>query len=930
MQWQYTPSETAPTGAWTVNLYLIHNADDTTLLGSTTVQVKEFEPDQTRVTAQLQPATVVGWVKPAAIHALIQADTLFGTPADQRRVTASLTLRPAFPAFAAFADYHFYDPERAKDGVTETLQEQTTDAKGAADFALNLSSFAPATYSLRFYAQVFEPDSGRNVAATASTLVSNADYLIGLKAGGNLDFIPRDTAQLVNLIAVNPELKSIDVADLRVVILSRQYVSVLTKQDSGVYKYESVLKESPINTQPLSIAAGGSAFTLPTNEPGSYALVVESAAGKTLNRIDFVVAGAANATRSLERNAELQLALNKKDYAPGETIDVSIRAPYAGSGLITIERDKVVAWAWFHADSASSVQHITVPAGFEGNGYINVQFVRDPSSSAIYMSPLSYGVVPFTVDVNAHKAPITLNVPRIIKPGQTLDMTVTTPEPADVVVFAVDEGILQVANYALEDPLRYFFRKRMLQVSTSQILDLILPSFAQLTQMSTTGGDENGLRHEQLNPFRRKHEKPVAYWSGITAIKGSHTFQYTVPDSFNGALKVMVMAVTPQKIGIMEADTTVRGDFALSPNLPVAVAPGDEFDATVNVVNNLTADLAHPEARFPIRVQIDAGKGFDALGDGVQTLELGAGQSGVARFKLKALDKLGSAPVRFNATFEQAKAARQVEISVRPASPYQTDVQVGQVRAGEPVTLSPLRDLFAERSESRAAISYLPMVMMQGLGAYLENYSNYCTEQTISAATPALIATANPEFALSSASAARSPEVVNRAIATLRSRQNSEGGFGVWTATPDANPFVSGYAVQFLLLARQAGLHVPDDMLTSGLGYLRQMAADEALSSLAELRARAFAIYLLTQSGEVTTNLIAAVQLHLSQKYPAQWREDAAAVYLASAFHLLKADTEANKLIQAPMAVLSKPRPASLPWRYEDYYDPLIFDANSL
>ncbi|OYV47314.1 MAG: hypothetical protein B7X12_01465 [Halothiobacillus sp. 20-53-49] len=930
MQWQYTPSETAPTGAWTVNLYLIHNEDETTLLGSTSVQVKEFEPDQTRVTAQLQPATIGGWVKPDALHALIQADTLFGTPAENRRVAATLTLRPAFPAFAAFADYHFYDPERAKEGYTETLQTQTTNAKGTADFALNLSSFAPATYALRFYAQVFEPDSGRNVAASATTLVSNADYLIGLKTEGNLDFIPRDTAQKVDLLAVDPALHAIAVANLSAVILSRQYVSVLTKQNSGVYKYESKLKESPISTQPLTLSAGGTAFSLPTQEPGSYALVIKDSLGKVLNRIDFVVAGAANVSRSLERNAELQLALNKKDYAPGETIDVAIRAPYTGSGLITIERDKVYAWAWFHADTASSVQHITVPQGFEGNGYINVQFVRNPDSSAIYMSPLSYGVVPFSVDVNAHKEPITLNVPHLIKPGQTLDMTVTTPEPADVVVFAVDQGILQVANYTLEDPLQFFFRKRLLQVSTNQILDLILPSFAQLTQAATPGGDEDSLRQQQLNPFRRKHEQPVAYWSGITAIKGSHTFQYTVPDSFNGALKVMVMAVTPQKIGIQQADTTVRGDFVLSPNLPVAVAPGDEFDAGVNVVNNLVADPAHPDARFAIHLAINAGAAFTVLGDATQTLNLAAGRSGVAHFKLKALAQLGSAPVQFIATQQQAHAQRQVEISVRPATPFQTDLHVGQVMAGNPVTVSPLRDLFAARSESRAAISYLPLVMMQGLSAYLENYSNYCTEQTISAATPALIATAQPEFALNAASAARAPEVVNRAIATLRGRQNSEGGFGVWTATPEANPFVSGYAVQFLLLARQAGLTVPDDMLVSGLGYLRNLAADDALSSLAELRARAFAIYLLTESGQVTTNLIAAVQQRLQERYPAQWPTDAAAVYLASAYHLLKADAEANRLIQAPVAELSKPRPAHLPWSYADYYDPLIFDANSL
>ena len=31
----------------------------------------------------------------------------------------------------------------------------------------------------------------------------------------------------------------------------------------------------------------------------------------------------------------------------------------------------------------------------------------------------------------------------------------------------------------------------------------------------------------------------------------------------------------------------MRGDFVLSPNLPLAVAPGDEFDVSVGVANNV-------------------------------------------------------------------------------------------------------------------------------------------------------------------------------------------------------------------------------------------------------------------------------------------------------------------------------------------------------
>src|SRR5262249_46850430 len=159
----------------------------------------------------------------------------------------------------------------------------------------------------------------------------------------------------------------------------------------------------------------------------------------------------------------------------GETIEVSIRAPYIGAGLITIERDRVLKHQWFKTTTTSSVQRIQLPADFEGNGYVNVQFVRDPASDEIFISPLSYGVAAFSASLAARTQELRLNVPQEIKPGTTLSMHVTPAEASRVAVLAVDEGILQVARYRNPEPLSFFFQKRMLEVSTDQILDLILP-----------------------------------------------------------------------------------------------------------------------------------------------------------------------------------------------------------------------------------------------------------------------------------------------------------------------------------------------------------------------------------------------------------------------------------------------------------------------
>ena len=124
-------------------------------------------------------------------------------------------------------------------------------------------------------------------------------------------------------------------------------------------------------------------------------LVLRNASGAELNRLSYNVAGQANLSRSLERNAELQVQLDKPAYSGGDTIEVSIRAPYVGAGLITVERERVFHYQWFKTTTTSSVQRITLPQDFEGNGYVSVQFLRDPSSDELFMSPLSYGVAPF-------------------------------------------------------------------------------------------------------------------------------------------------------------------------------------------------------------------------------------------------------------------------------------------------------------------------------------------------------------------------------------------------------------------------------------------------------------------------------------------------------------------------------------------------------
>ncbi|MGL4858842.1 MAG: MG2 domain-containing protein, partial [Enterobacteriaceae bacterium] len=206
----YRVGDNAPTGEWFVYLYLSDKEkkdNNDTLLGYTSVQVKEFEPDSMKAKVILQPLVPAGWVKPQDLTARVQAQNLFGTPAQGRRVSSKLILRPGRLHFDAFPDYLFYEEQKEREAFESDLEEQTTDQQGEATLPLDLSAYDNATYQLQLLTEVFEPGSGRSVAATAQQLVSPHDYLVGVKADGNLDFINKDAVRNLQIIAVDPKLQ---------------------------------------------------------------------------------------------------------------------------------------------------------------------------------------------------------------------------------------------------------------------------------------------------------------------------------------------------------------------------------------------------------------------------------------------------------------------------------------------------------------------------------------------------------------------------------------------------------------------------------------------------------------------------------------------------------------------------------------------------
>ena len=935
----FSTTESSPTGNWQIYLSIANDYDDKKngnykyeTIGTLSVVVKEFEPDRMNVKLELTPENISGWVKPNELNATIIAQNLFGTPAQDRRVSSKLFLTPTYFVFKNFQNFNFYDNRYLKNKFEMALEDVYTDENGSATLNLLLNEHERASYKLDILADVFEAGAGRSVVAEASVIVSPNEYLVGAKNDGDMGYIKKDTQRNLDIIAIDPKLNQIKLDNLTMEIIEQKYISVLTLQNSGVYKYQSKLKEIPISSDKFNIDAKGSKYTLNTKTPGVYILIIKNEIGDVLYKTNYNVVGEANIERSLERNAELGLKISKASYKNGEEIEIAIDTPYVGSGLITIEKDRVYAWKWFNTSTTSSTQRIKIPDDLKGNGYVNIQFVRDINSDEIFMSPLSYGVIPFKVENTKESAKVEITSSSLVKPGEDIHINVKTNSKQKVVVFAVDEGILQVANYKLTNPLNYFFRKKELAVSSYQILDLILPEFSKIMKLtSAAGGDSDEMSIEQsenkhLNPFKRKVDKPVVFWSGITEVDGEKTFTYNIPDYFNGKIRVMAVAVSDEKIGIAQTNSIVRDDFILTPNAPYMTVPNDEFEISVGVSNNLE-NL--DGKKLPINVSLITSLHVKVLDNATKTITLGEKQEGFVKFRLKATEVLGGAELIFRANYEdknlkkEYKTTRVATISNRPLVPFRVASTMGRMD-GANQDVDNLRDMYEPFAIRDARVAHSPFIISRGLASYLSNYPHLCSEQLVSRAISSLI---NDKYV--DVMGALNSDISHEYIfSILKTRQNSSGSIGLWRASSYNDAFVSVYSAHYILEAQDNGVAIPNSLLKNLNTFLNAYASDNYKNDMNNLRLRAYAVYLLTRQNIVTTNTLSSIQESLEKNYKESWRDDVVALYLASTYKILQMDKEADDILEKYWKNLRSAYKDA--WWTNNYYDPLVVNASAI
>jgi uncharacterized protein YfaS (alpha-2-macroglobulin family) len=862
------------------------------LIGSMTIKVQEFSPDKLKMSTTLFPKKGLGWVGPEGISAKSYLKNLYGLPAASHKVRYRYIIENERLKFSKYSGYVFDTPSESVSNFKSEWFESNTDKEGKSEYSIALDRFSKKVFRLRVIAEGYEKESGRSVLSNDSTLVSPYKFLLGVKKEGDLYYIKRDDKKSVKIVSINSDLNKVKAKGLFLTLKKKKYVNVLTKRNNGTYGYESVKKEEVVSKKEFVVNNSAQELKLDTKNSGDFILTIEDKNEAVFATINYSVIGDSGLSRSLNRSAELQVKFHKTDINAGSNLSFQLKAPYLGSGLMTIERDGVYSYKWFTLTSKTQTLSINVPKGVEGNAYLSINLTRAMYSNEVFMSPFSYGAFPFTVSRKAKEENITIVAPRVAKPGKTFEVSYKSEHSSDIILYAVNEGILQYAKYKNPKPLDFYLIKRSLGTRTWQILDLLLSENSIMRKLLAPGGGHAELlgamsKGKHLNPFKRKSVKPIAFWSGVVKSSAKNRkWTFDIPGHFNGELRIIAVAANKNRLGDKIARSLIQADLILSSSAPTYLAPGDQFVAPLTALNNITDDDSLSEKE--ILMSIDVGKSLttnDALS---QKINIVGGSDKTMKVNLTTKDILGSNEILYSASFGK-KYSNSIKdtLSVRPASNLITTQKLG-VLENDKVIFDTSRKIYKEHAKRSVSLSPTPVSLVTLLESSLLVSPYYCSEQLISKTMPHLLFGRNGKSGDVEAQ-------IQKTVNMILSRQEQSGEILLYPGYHSSirkSRFISLYSLNFLIEASERGFIVSKKSMNMIASYIKN-----DFDKIHLLREKSYALYLLTRMDIVTTPFLKKAHNELNLVKDSK-QESLSRAYLAATYKLLKDEDSANKLIK--------------------------------
>ena len=812
------------TGKYTVVATLPGSND---VLGQTSALVEAFAPVRIELNAEAGEPRYGPGQKPTAT---VSGKYLFGPPAAGLPLTVNVTYVATAYRSKAHPEFTFGDrtakPTQAPKPITTT-----TNAEGKANVTLPLPKEAKAgRWRAECAATLTEP-GGRSVSQSFSTIVDSTDRFLGLRLPGGA-IAPVAAALPVEFALVTAEDAPAEAGPVEVLLERIEYSNVLQKVNGRpVWKTnERAIQIVKKTLRDVETKDGVAAFELACPAAGPYRLSAVDKKSKAAAQLSFYASEEVDAAQAVALNKpeHVELVLDAKSYKPGTSATALVRAPFAGTMLVTLEGDRVWSHQIVDLTENSTKVSIDIPKDVRGGAYLTASVIRaiDPTHEK-WLPHRAIGMARVVTDHVDHALPLQLTTPPTCTPGETVEAVVQGPaseegqSPAMVHLWAVDEGILLTTAYQPRNPLGYFLAHRQATIQTADLFADLLPDTARPVSMDRIGsdGDDGGLGMRG-NPVPMRQRAPAIVWRAIEPLDREGRLVVRVPiPKMTGAMRIMAVVAAGDRYGLVTAGLTVASPLLCEAAWPRFVAPDDQFKTPIKIFNTtgaaVTADLA-----------------FDVTGPLVLDLpkervavEVPAGGS-ATHWVTATSTGMGAVHVKVTASAQTSDqgtllADAEADFPSRPAAPLHSESTFVTIKAGDTVDLAPPEGYLPGAVNRVVTISANPTVDLRPAVEQLLDYPYGCVEQTTSQLyamlyAPDLLSAAEPGTQHSGVVAGMIQAGINR----LWSMQTRDGGIGYWPGALHADAWGTAYAAGYLAAAAKAGHHVEPAFVEELVRYL--------------------------------------------------------------------------------------------------------------
>ena len=825
----------ASTGTWRVRAFTDPKRP---AVGETTFLVEDYVADRLEFDLAA-PAGRIARDAPAKLT--VDGRYLYGAPASALDLEGEIVIGPAKER-PGLAGYQFGLADEEVETSRKPLEDlPQTDDKGKASFDVALDKVPATSRPLQAKVAVRLAEAGGRAVERNITLpIVAAANMIGVKPLFSGRSLGEGETASFDVALVAPDGQTLTASGLRYELLKIDSRYQWYRRD-GRWEYEPIKSTRRVADGRIDVAPDKPGRIAAPVQWGRYRLEVSSAdVDGPATSIGFDAGWYTEATA--DTPDMLEIALDKPEYKPGESMNIAVTARTAGRVTLNIMGDKLLSSVTQEVTPGTARINVPVGTGWGTGAYVVATLRRPLDAQAQRMPGRSIGVQWFSIDRLAKTLALDMKLPALQRPNTTLRVPIKIDglgrgDQARVVVAAVDVGILNLTNYKPPAPDDYYLGQRQLSAEVRDLYGQLIDGMQGTRGQIRTGGDGGA----ELNGSPPS-QAPLALYSGIVEVRsGQAEVAFEIP-AFAGTVRVMAVAWSKDKVGRAAGDVIVRDPVVLTATLPRFLLTGDR--TTMNL------DLDNVEGAAGAYNLTVSAEGTIAIGDGaVKSVQLRAKQRDRVTVPLNAS---GSGPATVKVAIKgpgDFALERSYVMNVRPATQVLARRTVKPIAKGESLTLS--NDLFADLvpGTGAAAVSVGVSTALDAASLLkaLDRYPYGCSEQITSRAMPLLyvneLASA-VHLALDDAIDQRIRDAIDRILA----RQSSNGSFGLWGVGGD-DAWLDAYVTDFLTRARERGFAVPDTAYKLAIDRLRNVVATAPEASKDGGRNLAYALYVLARNG---------------------------------------------------------------------------------